>query len=94
MKKFFSLMLVLLMLVSMMTFSTNAAYSKTEAPDWMITKIAPDTADIEGTYPVDAKTANGDIFEAFEIVNISGRTLNLYEYGVTYNGQQPRQRKI
>lgn len=86
MKKFFSLMLVVLMLASMMTVSSNAAYSKTEAPDWMITKVCPDTGDIDGTYPATAKTVNGDIFECFEMVNISGKTLNLYDYCVTYNG--------
>ncbi len=85
MKKFFSLMLVVLMLASMMV-NVNAAYSKTDAPEWMITKVCPDTADIDGTYPATAQSVNGDIFECFEIVNISGKTLNLYDYGVTYNG--------
>ena len=86
MKKILSLMLVMLMIASMMTVSSNAAYSKTEAPEWMITKICPDTADVDGTFPVTAAGINGDIFECFELVNLSGKTLNLYDYGVTYNG--------
>lgn len=86
MKKFLSLMLVVLMLMSVMTITMSATQSKTQAPDWMITKIAADTADINGTYPSAAANSTGEIFEAFEIVNISGKTLNLYEYGLAYNG--------
>ena len=90
MKKFLSLVLLIMMLASMMTVSSNAAYSKTEAPEWMITKIANDSADIDGTYPPiandDGNYWKAEIFEAMELVNISGKTLNLYEYGIHYGG--------
>lgn len=88
MKKIFSLMLVALMLASMCINASAATYSKTEAPDWLITKVCPDNSDFEDTWPKGApdNKPNGDIYEAFEIVNISGTTLNLYDYTVTYNG--------
>ena len=51
-------------------------------PDWVITEISPDQTG-EGT---DVYSTSHDVGEFIEICNTSGRTLNLYDYCVVYNG--------
>lgn len=91
MKKFISLTLAVLMLASMATLAVSAtdgamvvtAGAAMDLPDFVITEIAPDTA---GSGEVGGYSDGKDPFEFFEIYNASGKTLNLYDYCVTYNG--------
>lgn len=85
MRKSLSFLLVVLMLASLFTIGASAASYR---PALVITKISPDQNFVEGrTWPTTEGTTNGmDIFEALEIVNTSGKPLNLYEYGIFYSG--------
>lgn len=90
MKKLISLALAVLMLASLSTLAVSATdglltttSAALDMPDWVITEIAPDNA---GTGEVGGYSDGKDPFEFFEIYNNSGRTLNLYDYCVTYNG--------
>ncbi len=91
MKKIISLALAVLMVVSLATLAvsatdnllTSGSVNVATMPDWIITEICPDTIG-DGTI---AGYGDGkDIFEYFEIYNASGKTLNLYDYCMTYCG--------
>lgn len=90
MKKLTALMLALLIALSAATTLAGAAVVTTEpAPTWtttepdlIITEMCPDTAG-DGT---GGWTDGKDVFEMFEIYNNSDFTLNLYDYCITYNG--------
>ena len=83
-------MLALLIALSAATTLAGAAVVTTEpAPTWtttepdlIITEMCPDTAG-DGT---GGWTDGKDVFEMFEIYNNSDFTLNLYDYCITYNG--------
>lgn len=91
MKKIISLALVVLMLASLATLAVSATDTPVvtapagnlEMPDWVITEVCPDTA---GTGEVGGYADGKDVFEYFEIYNASGKTLNLYDYCMTYYG--------
>ncbi len=98
MKKFVSILMVLCMLAAVATMSVSAtdavtsapAAEHTEAPDWIITEINPDQmGDGTGGWS-DGK----DVFEYFELYNNSGKTLNLYDYAMTYNGNDRANEKF
>lgn len=99
MKKFISLALAVLMLASMATLAVSAtegaalltSNAPMELPDFVITEIAPDTA---GSGEIGGYSDNKDPFEFFEIYNASGRTLNLYDYCMTYNGNNRTSEKF
>lgn len=83
MKKFVSIFMVICMLAAMATVGTlGASAAYTDAPDWIITEIVPDTVG-DGTA---GYSDNKDPFEYFELYNNSGKTLNLYDYAMVYNG--------
>ncbi len=82
MKKIISMIMVLCMLAAMFAINTSAAGITTDAPDWIITEIGCDqTGDGTGGW-----TNSLDPFEYFELYNNSGKALNLYDYGMFYNG--------
>ena len=90
MKKFVSILMVLCMLTAVATMAVSATDAVTsapvaeytDAPDWIITEINPDQqGDGTGGWS-DGK----DVFEFFELYNNSGKTLNLYDYAMFYNG--------
>ena len=90
MKKLTALMLALLIALSAATTLAGAAVVTTEPapawtttePDLIITEMCPDTQG-DGT---GGCTDGKDVFEMFEIYNNSDFTLNLYDYCITYNG--------
>lgn len=53
-----------------------------EMPDWIITELSPDQ---QGN-GVGGWSTSSDAMEFIELVNTSGETLNLYDYCLTYNG--------
>ena len=88
MKKFLSIIMAICMIASLATLAISAtdAASKplymTEAPEWIITEIGCDQAG-DGT---GGWSDSLDPFEYYELYNNSGKTLNLYDYGMFYNG--------
>ena len=86
MKKLISILLVLCMMASIATVAVSAeaaaVQGATEAPDLIITEIAPDTLG----NGLAGYQDNKDPFEFFEIYNNTDKTLNLYDYGIIYNG--------
>ena len=90
MKKFVSILMVLCMLAAVATMTVSATDAVTSAPvveytdkpDWIITEFNVDQqGDGTGGWS-DGK----DCMEFFELYNNSGKTLNLYDYAMTYNG--------
>ena len=83
MKKVLSLVLMLTLIGSMcLVFATGASAAEQVGPDWIITEICMDQkGDGSAGY-----SDNKDPFEFIEIYNNSGRELNLYDYALTYNG--------
>lgn len=90
MKKIFSLLLAVLLLVTafsaVLSVSADEVEGQTEAPDWLITEICCDNQGKDGNTNGYTADISADCFEFIEIYNNSGRELNLYEYAVTYNG--------
>ena len=89
MKKLISILLVLCMMASIATFAVSAAPA-TEAPDLIITEIAPDTLG----NGLAGYQDNKDPFEFFEVYNNTDKTLNLYDYAIIYNGNGPTSDKF
>lgn len=56
----------------------------TTPPDWIITEISPDTNGNDSF--VGGYNSSHDVFEFLELYNNSGKTLNLYDYAIFYNG--------
>lgn len=83
MKKVLSLVLMLTLIGSMcLVFAPGASAAEQVGPDWIITEICMDQkGDGSAGY-----SDNKDPFEFIEIYNNSGRELNLYDYALTYNG--------
>ncbi len=83
------LLTVVLALSALMTpvcASTGGSAPETPTmPDWVITEIANDTTG-EGKALTNGYATGADVFEFIELCNTSGKTLNLYDYAVTYNG--------
>ena len=94
MKKFISILLVLCMMASIATVAVSAEAAAptgaTEAPDLIITEIAPDTLG----NGIAGYQDNKDPFEFFEIYNNTDKTLNLYDYAIIYNGNGPTNEKF
>ena len=87
MKKYISLALVAIMIASLFAIGTvgTSAATPTTMPDWVITEICPDN--YAGDAPHESGYAdNKDPFEFIEIVNTSGRVLDIYDYCMTYSG--------
>ncbi len=84
MRKIIALICSVILVASLFVFPTFAAENP-KAPDWLITEICanPEVTLADGT------TNAGDIYEYIEIYNNSGKTLNLYDYCLTYNGTKP-----
>ena len=82
MKKIISMIMVLCMLAAMFAINTSAAGITTDAPDWIITEIGCDQTG-DGTA---GWSDSLDPLEYFELYNNSGKALNLYDYGMFYNG--------
>ena len=81
MRKLACVILILCMLFSIVPIS--AADAAADLPDLIITKIISTTKSISGrSWPFNG-TRDG--FEAIEIVNTSGKELDLYAYGLCYN---------
>ncbi len=93
MKKLMAIVLAALMLVGMFALPTMAAEKVPTCvqnqidPEWLITEVCNDqkgTVD-SAAYGYD-ESSGIDPFEYIEIYNNSDRTLNLYEYCLTYQG--------
>ena len=89
MKKLIAITLSLLIVMSAavsLVGATDAAAPAwtTKEPELLITELVPDTRGTgENGYTNDQ---NQDIFEMFEIYNNSEAVINLYDYCITYNG--------
>ncbi len=85
MKKIICFILITVML-SACAVSVSAADGSitTTQPDWIITEISPDTNG-NGSF-VGGYNGGQDVFEFLELYNNSGKTLNLYDYAIFYNG--------
>ena len=82
MKKIISMIMVLCMMAAMFAINTSAAGITTDAPDWLITEIGCNqNGDGTGGW-----SDSLDPMEYFELYNNSGKALNLYDYGMFYNG--------
>lgn len=74
MRRFLSFLLILVMSVSLFAMAASAAGESAFRPDLVVSKASPNPA-------------GKDTNEAIELVNTSGRDLNLYEYSMFYNGR-------
>lgn len=68
--------------------TTASAVASQEKPDWLITEISENQVGDTTVVPQWGTTgfSGCDCFEFIEIYNNSGKTLNLYDYCMTYNG--------
>ncbi len=61
-------------------------------PELLFTKVCPDTSSAQNNagananYGQDTANKNWDVYEMYEIYNNSERDINLYEYGLAYQG--------
>ncbi len=76
MRRFLSMVLTVVLFSSLFMMTASAEEEGAFRPEIVITKISPNP-----DWP-----GGGDPVEAFEIVNTSGKELNLYDYTVFYNG--------
>lgn len=89
MKRNLSIFLTILMLLSVAVvlpaFADETVTGQTDAPEWIITEIANDTAGNDANTNGYPAVNSKDVFEFIEIYNNSGRELDLYDYALTYD---------